>query len=73
MLLTSVGLPELVAKTPGQYVEIAASLAADTPRLASLRAELRDRMAQSPMGVGPRFTKNLETAYRQMWIQWCEK
>lgn len=72
MLLTNLGLPDLVAKTPEQYIEIAANLAADIPRLVSLRAELRDRMAHSPMGDGPRFTTELGKAYRQMWVTWCE-
>jgi predicted O-linked N-acetylglucosamine transferase (SPINDLY family) len=48
MLLTNVGLPELVAKTPDEYVSIAASLAKDPTRLAALRAGLRERLRSSP-------------------------
>jgi protein O-GlcNAc transferase len=73
MLLTNLGLPELIAKTPQQYVEIAMSLAADIHRLAGLRENLRDRLSRSPMGDGPGFTRELEAAYRQMWVRWCEK
>ncbi len=39
--LSSVGLAEMVARDVDQYVEIAAALAGDLPRLAALRAGLR--------------------------------
>ncbi|MGD0390962.1 MAG: tetratricopeptide repeat protein, partial [Tepidisphaeraceae bacterium] len=42
--LTNLGLPELIAQTSEQYVQIAAALAADLPRLAELRRTLRGRM-----------------------------
>jgi predicted O-linked N-acetylglucosamine transferase (SPINDLY family) len=28
-------------------------------------------MKQSPLMDAPRFAKNVEQAYRQMWKQWC--
>ena len=40
-VLRNVGLPELIAETPEQYVQIAAALAGDLPRLAELRRTLR--------------------------------
>ena len=70
-LLTNAGLPELIAGNAEQYVEIAAKLAADIPRLAELRANLRERMAASPLMDTPRFARNVEEAYRQMWRAWC--
>jgi protein O-GlcNAc transferase len=73
MLLANLGLPDLVAKAPEQYVQIARDLAADLPRLASLRAELRDRMAHSPLVDGPKFAAELGVAYRRMWARWCGK
>ena len=72
-LLTNAGLPELIADTAEQYVEIAAKLAADIPRLTELRANLRERMASSPLMDAPRFARNVEEAYRQMWRAWCAK
>ncbi|MEI8196353.1 MAG: hypothetical protein WCI73_10625, partial [Phycisphaerae bacterium] len=66
-------LPELVAHTPEQYVQIARALAQDRPRLAELRATLRARMEASPLLDGPRFARHVEAAYRQMWRKWCEK
>jgi predicted O-linked N-acetylglucosamine transferase (SPINDLY family) len=69
--LSNVGLTETIARTPAEYVEIAAGLAHDLPRLARLRAELRPRMAASPLCDGPRFARNLEAALRAVWRRWC--
>ena len=70
-LLNNVGLPELVANTPEEYVRIAVDLANDLPRLQELRSTLRQRMEQSPLMDAPRFARNVEAAYRQMWRKWC--
>ncbi|QDV47459.1 TPR repeat-containing protein YrrB [Stieleria neptunia] len=69
--LTNLGLPELIAHTPEQYVRIAAELARDLPRLIELRGTLRDRMQLSPLMDAPRFAGNMEAVYRQMWKRWC--
>ena len=69
--LTNLGLKELVAQTPEQYIQIATDLAGDLPRLAELRRTLRPRMQASPLMDAPRFARNIEAAYRQMWRNWC--
>jgi predicted O-linked N-acetylglucosamine transferase (SPINDLY family) len=61
----------LIAQSPPQYVEIAARLAGNAEKLKHLRLTLRDRMAASPLLDFAGFTRNLEAAYRQMWIDWC--
>jgi predicted O-linked N-acetylglucosamine transferase (SPINDLY family) len=71
--LTNLGLTELIAQTPQQYVQIAADLAKDLPRLAELRRTLRPRMQASPLMDAPRFARNVEAAYRQMWRNWCRQ
>ena len=70
-ILQTIGVPELIAESPGQYVSVATSLANDLPRLAALRASLRPRMNASPLTDAPRFAANVETAYRGMWRSWC--
>ncbi|MBV9408005.1 MAG: tetratricopeptide repeat protein, partial [Candidatus Eremiobacteraeota bacterium] len=70
--LAQIGLAELSAETPERYVEIAAGLAGDLDRLATLRGGLRDRMASSPLCDGARFARGLEAAYRAMWRDWCQ-
>jgi predicted O-linked N-acetylglucosamine transferase (SPINDLY family) len=65
--LTSVGLGDLVVSTTDTYVETAVSLARDIKRLSELRGSLRERMRQSPLTNVPRFTRQLEQAYRSVW------
>jgi predicted O-linked N-acetylglucosamine transferase (SPINDLY family) len=72
-LLSNLGLPELIARTPEDYVRIAAELAGDLPRLAELRSTLRARMEASPLMDAPAFARDIEAAYRQMWRTWCEQ
>jgi predicted O-linked N-acetylglucosamine transferase (SPINDLY family) len=71
-VLSSVGLPELVAADPETYVRLASELAADANRRTSLRAGLRAMMGASSFVDGQGFTRHLETAYRGMWRAWCE-
>lgn len=72
-LLSNLGLPGLAARSADEFVTIAAGLAADLPRLAELRRGLRARMKASPLMDGPRFARNLEAAYRQMWRTYLAK
>jgi protein O-GlcNAc transferase len=70
-VLTNIGLPELVAKTQEEYIDISVSLANDIVKLQHLRESLRDRMAQSPLTDVKGFTSQLESAFRIMWKTWC--
>jgi len=72
-LLSSVALGELAASSEEGYAQVAAELAGDLPRLAELRATLRARMQASPLMDAPRFARNVEAAYRGMWLEWCDK
>ncbi len=72
-VLATLGLEELTAKTPEDYVRIATGLATDPGRLQTLRASLRARMAASPLTDGERYTAALEKVYRDMWRNWCEQ
>lgn len=72
-ILSNAGLPELVADDEDGYVRTAVGLAQDLPRLASLRAELRERTCASALADTRRFTRGIEAAYRAMWREWCEK
>jgi predicted O-linked N-acetylglucosamine transferase (SPINDLY family) len=70
--LSNVGLSELAAKSAEEFVAIASELAADLPRLAELRSTLRQKMRQSPLADGKRFAQSIESAYRMIWVAWCE-
>lgn len=69
-LLTNAGLKDLIAETPGEYVERAVKLASDLPRLSALRADLRHMVSQSPLTDAKRFTAHLEKAYGEMWTRY---
>jgi predicted O-linked N-acetylglucosamine transferase (SPINDLY family) len=72
-LLSNVGLPELIATTPEEYVVKAVNLARDLEKLQSFRISLRDMMSRSPLTDARKFTHHLEEAYRKMWRNWCMK
>ncbi len=69
--LVNLGLRELIAGSKSQYAHIATALAADLPRLAALRAALRERMQNSTLMDAPGFTRRLEQSYRRMWVERC--
>jgi len=70
-LLGTIGLDELIADTPDEYLDRACSLARDRRKLSTLRASMRERMSASPLMDAAGFTRHLEHAYRSMWRQWC--
>lgn len=59
-LLHSVGLDELVTKTPVDYEQLAIALASDSQRLYCLRQRLRNKIATAPAFSTKRFVKHLE-------------
>ena len=72
-ILDAMGLDELIAGSDDEYVRIAVGLARDGARLAALRAGLRERMRTSPLTDARAYARDLETAYRGIWRQWCGK
>ena len=71
--LSNVGLTDTIARTLDEYVELAVTLARDLPRLASLRAGLRHRMAASPLCDGKHFAASLMHVVRDAWREWCQR
>jgi predicted O-linked N-acetylglucosamine transferase (SPINDLY family) len=69
--LVNLGLQDLVAGSSKEYVEIAVRLAGNSERLQSLHRDLRSMIERSPLLDAAKFTRNLEAAYRQMWVDWC--
>jgi predicted O-linked N-acetylglucosamine transferase (SPINDLY family) len=72
-VLSAVGLAECVAYTTEQYVDVAARLASDLPRLAELRRGLRQRVTDSPLADARGLAGKLEAAFREMWRRWCQR
>ena len=69
--LCNLGLPELAARTPQEFVEIAVNLATDLSRLRELRKGLRRQMKRSPLTDIAGFARDVEAAYRGMWKTRC--
>lgn len=69
--LALLGLPDLVARSAKEYVEIAVALSRCPKRLAGLRAGMREQMTRSPLLDGPGFTRTLEETLRAEWRCWC--
>ena len=70
-ILNTAGMPEFAAESPEQLIEIAAELAADLPKLAERRATMREHLRATPLFDQQRFTRNLESMYREAWRQYA--
>jgi predicted O-linked N-acetylglucosamine transferase (SPINDLY family) len=69
--MTTLGLPDLIAATVDEYVEIAVRVAGDTERLAHERSTLRARLLASPIANREHYTRAVESTYRALWRRWC--
>ena len=72
-MIKACGLPELVAASTAEYMDIAISLARNVARMAELRQLLRPRLAASALGHAEQVTRGLETLYRTMWLAFIAK
>ncbi len=70
-LLSNLRLPDYICETSEQFVSGAVKISGDLQSLSRLRANLRTRMQQSPLMDAPRFARNMENAFREMWRRWC--
>ncbi|MBK1694626.1 glycosyltransferase [Chromatium weissei] len=71
MILHGAGHAEWIAHTEEEYIEKAVDLASDLPRLATIRANLRNQLEASPWRDEAGFARRVEQAYREMWRIWC--
>jgi predicted O-linked N-acetylglucosamine transferase (SPINDLY family) len=72
-ILSNVGLADFAVTSVDAYVESAVRAAQDTAKLARLRSELRSRMQASPLLDASGFTRKIEAAFRDMWVEWCKR
>jgi predicted O-linked N-acetylglucosamine transferase (SPINDLY family) len=70
-ILSNLGMPQLIAKSIDQYVQIATDLAGDVAKLTKMRQGMREKMLHSPLMDAPGFARNLEVLYRTIWQKWC--
>jgi protein O-GlcNAc transferase len=72
-VLSNLGIPEMIAHTPREYLRLAKTCATDVGKLADLRAGLRDRMRNSPLLDARQLARDVEAGYRRMWQTWCSR
>jgi predicted O-linked N-acetylglucosamine transferase (SPINDLY family) len=70
-VLRTLGLADLTAASPQEYVDMNVRLAGDVERRRDLRLTLRERLRTSPLMDAPAFVSALEAGYRAMWRAWC--
>ena len=70
-ILSTIGLPDMIAKTPSDYIEIAVTLARNKDELSSLRRNMRIMLKSSPLCDTNRFTRTLENLFQDAWKTWC--
>ena len=70
-ILANAGLSHLIAQTAAEYLSLARGLAGDHEGLARLRAGLRERLRSSPLTDASAYVRDLESAYRNIWRDWC--
>jgi protein O-GlcNAc transferase len=68
-VLGAIGLTDLIASSPDQYIEIAAAWVVDPKRLAQTRAVVREQLRASRLCDGAAFTRDLESAYEAFYTR----
>jgi len=66
-ILLNIDLPDWIAESEDDYVELAVRRAADLTHLAGLRAGLRARLEASPLCNAKLFAQHLTEAFQGMW------
>jgi predicted O-linked N-acetylglucosamine transferase (SPINDLY family) len=71
-LLNAAGVSELVTHSLEEYEALAVELARSPSRLGALRVRLTAQRERLPLFDTPVFCRDLETAYRHMWLLHCQ-
>jgi len=66
-LLKAIGLPELIAESRKEYMEMAIQLANDPQRLKSIRNRLAENRLTTPLFDSTLFTKHIEAGYQKAY------
>lgn len=69
--VSNAGFPGLIARDEDDYVRLACDLAGDRPRLARMRAGMRDTMRSSPLCDPERFARSFADFCRMAWREWA--
>jgi predicted O-linked N-acetylglucosamine transferase (SPINDLY family) len=69
--LSAIDLTDFIAADTESYVKLAVAKGSNLAALARLRASLRPHIAGSVVGDPQRYSRAVESAYRDMWRRWC--
>jgi len=69
-ILRSLNLPELITSSDKDYEEVAVELGNDPDKLKLIKEKLASNLATAPLYDTPLFTKNLESAFVQMYYRY---
>lgn len=70
-ILANLGLNDLIAPDRQTYVELAVTLAQNPSALMAFRQNARAQLLNSDLFDGLAYTREIENAYRWMWLRWC--
>ena len=68
-ILAALDLEDWIAPSVGDVVDLAVARATDLEALRALRPVLRPRLQASPLTDMARYVRDLEAAYREMWLE----
>ena len=66
-ILSSINLPELITTSPKEYETLAIELAKNPDKLRTIKEKLDSNLSTAPLYDTKKFTKNLESAYTEMY------
>jgi protein O-GlcNAc transferase len=66
-ILTVIGLSEMITHSLEEYESLAVRVSRNADELQAIRQKLARNRLTEPLFDTPRFAKNLEKAYREMW------
>lgn len=70
-IMTTLAMPDWIAGSEDEYVQLAIQKATDIPSLSVLRGQLRGRFMTSVIGDQTAYVRYVEREYRQLWREWC--
>ncbi len=73
VLAHNAGLSDWIARDEDDYVRRAARFAGDLPKLAMLRATLRESLLRSPLCDAPRFATHFGEAMQSLWTRHLQR
>ena len=72
-IVNAVNLPEMITSSQEEYESLAIELANNPKKFRIIKEKLADNLPSAPLFDTPRFTKNLESAYKIMFKRYHDK